>query len=61
MTDEKCPAQSFHMEKYHKGHYFIGCNYYGMIVDVKRCEKCKVNSKNMLMINHYFFGTYPTL
>ncbi len=42
MSNEKCEAQSFHHEAYHKGQYFVGCNYYGMIVDTKCCEKCKV-------------------
>ncbi len=39
---ERCSSQSFHLPEYHKGKYFVGCNYYGMIVDTKRCEKCKV-------------------
>lgn len=42
MATKKCPSQSFHLPKWHKGKYFIGCNYYGMIVDTKRCERCKV-------------------
>lgn len=46
MTHTKCPAQSFHVEKYHKGRYFVGCNYYGMIIDSGRCEKCGI--KNIL-------------
>lgn len=41
-NNTKCPSQSFHIPAYHKGEYFVGCNYYGMIVDTKRCEKCKV-------------------
>ena len=41
MTKE-CGSQSFHHAEFYKGHYFIGCNYYGMIVDTKRCEKCKI-------------------
>lgn len=43
MTDnKKCSCRSFHFPAYHKGKYFVGCNYYGQIVDCDRCLKCKV-------------------
>ena len=38
---KKCTAQSFLLPAYHKGKYFIGCNYYGEIVISDKCEKCK--------------------
>jgi hypothetical protein len=41
VDNEKCPSQSFHFPAYHKGKYFVGCNYYGQIVDWDRCLKCK--------------------
>ena len=42
---KECGSQSFHHAEFYKGHYFIGCNYYGLIVDTKRCEKCKMKQR----------------
>ena len=40
-NEKKCPAQSFHFPAFHKGKYFIGCNYYGGIYSLDKCDKCK--------------------
>ena len=50
---KKCPAQSFLLPAFHKGKYFIGCNYYGEIVKTDKCEKCK--------IKRFFEGTENAL
>lgn len=39
---KQCPSQSFHFPTFYKGKYFIGCNYYGEIVRLDRCDKCKI-------------------
>lgn len=38
----KCSNQSFHLPTSYKGKCFVACNYYGLIVDTKRCEKCDI-------------------
>lgn len=41
----KCSNQSFHLPKSYKGKIFIGCNYYGTIVELKRCANCPKNTE----------------